>query len=108
MPDMEGVVGKSCRVGCAGVAFGLCLLFARVAGASPVYIMTLGDSITQGGTTGNGYAQVGYRYDLYYDLQAAGLNFQYVGTQTSVNNSTPDPAQYPDYYTTFEPQNEGW
>jgi hypothetical protein len=54
-----------------------------------ILIMPLGDSITQGGGVGNDntdangyYLQSGYRSELYTDLTADKLSFQFEGTST--------------------------
>jgi len=71
----------------------------------PVRIMPLGDSITHGG---QGHA--GWRYPLWFLLNGA-APIDFVGSQSTcfpadtVNN--PNPAFYPDYYTTFDRDHEG-
>ncbi len=68
-------------------------------------LMLLGDSLTHGN---GGY--VGFRYPLYYDLQAGGLAFDYVGTRTDTGQgATPIPSLYPNYFNAalFDNQSEG-
>jgi hypothetical protein len=45
----------------------------------PVYILPIGDSITQGGRTDR--AEYTYRYPLYFMLRAAGYNVDFIGSQ---------------------------
>lgn len=68
-----------------------------------VRIMPLGDSITQGG---QGYAS--YRYPLWFDLEQGGHVVDFVGQRDFIHGGSPDPAWYPDYYTTFDRDHEGY
>jgi lysophospholipase L1-like esterase len=61
----------------SSLAFFLSSLVASLA-AEPVRILAIGDSITQGGKT-----FVTYRLPLDVKLRAAGLNFEFVGSQQS-------------------------
>lgn len=85
----------------------LCLLACVSAAASAqasTKILFIGDSITNGGQT---YAS--YRYPLYFGLKEAGYDIDAVGTSTTLfSNSTPNPTLYPDYFTTFDRQHEGY
>ncbi|NNF08320.1 MAG: T9SS type A sorting domain-containing protein [Candidatus Eisenbacteria bacterium] len=84
-----------------------CALFYFAAAAplsAQTRIMPLGDSITQGGQT---YAS--YRYELWFMLEQAGYVVDFVGQQNQLNgNSTPDAAAYPNYFTTFDRDHEGY
>lgn len=82
-----------------------------VASAAPLKIMPLGDSITHGNA---GYAS--YRYSLFFQLKAAGLDVNFVGGQNSTENDAgviarTDPISgqlvYPYYSTTFDRDNQG-
>jgi lysophospholipase L1-like esterase len=84
---------------------------ASAAPAAPVKIMPLGDSITHGNA---GYAS--YRYSLFFQMQAAGVNADFVGGQNSTENDAgviarTDPISgqlvYPNYSTTFDRDNQG-
>jgi lysophospholipase L1-like esterase len=66
-------------------------------------VMPLGNSITQGG---NGY--VSYRYELWFDLQSAGYTVDSVGSRDSLYGGEPNLGWYPDYYTTFDRDHEGY
>lgn len=67
-------------------------------------ILFIGDSITNGGQT---YAS--YRYPLYFGLKEAGYDIDAVGTSTALfSNSTPNSTLYPNYFTTFDRQHEGY
>lgn len=71
--------------------------------AAQTRIMPLGDSITNGG---NGF--VSYRYDLWFDLQIAGYAVDFVGARDFLFGGGPDLASYPDYFTTFDRDHEGY
>ena len=58
-------------------------------GSTPLKIMPLGDSITQG--VGDDTNQVAYRSKLFDLLQGAGYNFDFVGTQHSGFSYTANP-----------------
>ncbi len=82
----------------------LCVLALTQTATSQTRIMPLGDSITQGGQT---FAS--YRYELWYDLEAAGYAVDFVGGQQNLNaNSIPDALAYPEYFTTFDRDHEGY
>ncbi|MCA9000642.1 MAG: hypothetical protein KDB61_01875, partial [Planctomycetes bacterium] len=70
-------------------------------------IMCVGDSNTQGGAD-----LPSYRYPLWFDLQAAGSLVDFVGTQfvTVGENGTTQPnlTQFPEYYTSFDRDHEGY
>lgn len=68
-----------------------------------VRILPLGDSITNGG---QGY--VSYRYDLWFDLLAGGYGVDFVGSRSDLFDGDPIPSLYPDYFTTFDRQHEGY
>ncbi|MGK5683763.1 SGNH/GDSL hydrolase family protein [Actinoplanes sp. URMC 104] len=65
--------------------------------AAPLKVMPLGDSITHGsGSTGSRHPMTqthstGYRPLLYRELQAAGLDVDFVGSQRNGTADTPDP-----------------
>ena len=81
----------------------LVLCLAPSAGAQ-TRLMPVGDSITQGG---QGFAA--YRYPLYFDLLASGFDVDLVGTQNTLDGGTaPNAASYPDYFTTFDRDHEGY
>ncbi|NOX57865.1 MAG: hypothetical protein GXP29_03290, partial [Planctomycetes bacterium] len=65
--------------------------------------MPLGDSITQGGQQ-----HASYRYALWFDLQNAGFDVDFVGTRDFTNSGDPDLAVYPNYFTTFDRDHEGY
>ena len=71
-------------------------------------ILCLGDSITHGGDLGH----ASYRYPLWNMLQAAGDSVDFVGSRQTVNGgdggAIPDVTMYPDYYTTFDRDHEGY
>jgi lysophospholipase L1-like esterase len=67
-------------------------------------IMPLGDSITHGGQD---YAS--YRYMLWFDLQDAGYDVDFVGQRDFINGGgSPDGSLYPEYNTTFDRDHEGY
>ena len=73
-------------------------------------ILPLGDSITQGG---QGFTS--YRYPLYFDLNNAGYDVEFVGVRQSTEGgddgsggSTPDATLYPDYYSSFDRDHAGY
>ena len=65
------------------------LLAATVATAAPLRIMPLGDSITTGSSVGD-LTPGGYRTTLYNLLDAAGYDFDFVGSQTDNPGPIPD------------------
>lgn len=66
----------------------------------PLRIMPLGNSITQGSST-----TYTYRYSLWKKLIDDGVQFDYVGSQTTNNEGNPS---YPPYQgRSFDPENEG-
>jgi lysophospholipase L1-like esterase len=85
------------------VLFGL--LAAGAAGAQ-TRLLPIGDSITQGG---QGHAS--WRYPLFFSLGGAGV-LDLVGSRDFVfgeaPGSNPSPALYPDYYTAFDRDHEGY
>ena len=58
----------------------------------PIYILPLGDSITQGGK--NGKDEFTYRYPLFCKLKDAGVNFDFIG---SLKTGLHKDAKWPDY-----------
>ena len=80
---------------------GLVLAGAMSAGAMgrPIYILPLGDSITQGGKTDR--PEYTYRYPLYGMLKAAGYEFDFIGSQT---RGLQPGAKWPE---PFDPDHEG-
>ncbi len=68
-----------------------------------VRILPLGDSITNGG---QGY--VSYRYDLWFDLLVGGYGVDFVGSRSDLFGGDPIPSLYPNYFTTFDRQHEGY
>jgi lysophospholipase L1-like esterase len=90
----------------------LCLLLAVAvasgglvvpASVAQTRVMPVGNSITHGG---NGY--VSYRYELWFDLQSAGYTVDFVGSRDSIYSGEPDPGSYPEYYTSFDRDHEGY
>ncbi|GJM24517.1 MAG: hypothetical protein DHS20C16_09320 [Phycisphaerae bacterium] len=65
--------------------------------------MLVGDSITQGGQQ-----HVSYRYTLWFDLQNAGFDVDFVGQRDFTNSGDPNLAWYPNYFTTFDRDHEGY
>ena len=61
-------------------------------GSKPVYILPLGDSITQGGKTDRN--EFTYRYPLYCMLKDANINFKFVG---SLTNGLQEGSKWPKY-----------
>jgi acyl-CoA thioesterase I len=99
---------KRCVLACVALAALLLGFLAAAPGeaAAPVKIMCLGDSITNGNA---GY--VAYRYPLYFDLTSAGYNVDFVGTANTIYNESgthPNASLYPNYYTTFDRDHDGW
>jgi lysophospholipase L1-like esterase len=88
---------------------GVCRLEERTV-PNAVRILAIGDSNTQGGDFG----QASYRYPLYEQLSADGFRVDMVGSRDFVNGQwpgNPDPANYPNYFTTFDRDHEaywGW
>jgi len=81
----------------------VCATLAPGVGAQ-VKIMPLGDSNTHGVEE-----HASYRYELWFDLELAGYDVDFVGRQTNVRGDlTPNPAWYPDYFTTFDRDHEGY
>ncbi len=66
-------------------------------------IMLVGDSITQGGQQ-----HVSYRYTLWFDLQNAGFDVDFVGQRDFTNSGDQNLAWYPEYFTTFDRDHEGY
>jgi hypothetical protein len=80
------------------IVFALCT-FAQPVLADPVKIMPFG-------TWTAGYNQyVSYRYDLWFQLIDAAYDVDFVGSRINSAGS-PDKALYPEYYTTFDRDNE--
>ena len=73
-----------------------------------VRILPLGDSITQGGY----FNSASYRYPLWEQLQQAGdSDIDFVGSHNIVYNEgsgNPDLANYPNYYSSFDRDNDGY
>jgi lysophospholipase L1-like esterase len=92
----------------ARLALAACLALLAVlapsrAGAQ-TRILPLGDSITQGG---QGFAS--YRYALWFQLEQAGRDVDFVGQRTALfGGGTPDASAYPAYLTTFDRDHEGY
>jgi len=72
---------------------------ATTAVARPIYILPLGDSITQGGKTDR--PEYTYRYPLYGLLKAAGYEFDFIG---SLTKGLQPGAKWPE---PFDPDHEG-
>jgi mannan endo-1,4-beta-mannosidase len=71
----------------------LTFLVSQVHADAREIIMPLGDVITSGAGDGNGNAVLSYRYFLWQDLIARGVDFDFVGTQTNeVPNDAVDAA----------------
>lgn len=71
--------------------------------AAQTRILPLGDSITQGGQD---FAS--YRYALWFQLDQAGFDVEFVGQQNAIfGGGTPNPGAYPAYLTTFDRDHEG-
>jgi RHS repeat-associated protein len=73
---------------------------------SPIKIMPIGNSITQGNFNYPGMVDhKSYRYELWKKLIDEGVNFDYIGSQTTNYNGNP---VFPDYKgKTFDTDNEG-
>jgi lysophospholipase L1-like esterase len=87
-------------------ALALAWLACLAAGAAPAQtrILPLGDSITQGGQ-----AHASYRYALWFELQQAGYDVDFVGGRDFLfGGGAPDPGPYPAYFTTFDRDHEGY
>ncbi|NQZ59135.1 MAG: G-D-S-L family lipolytic protein [Lentisphaeraceae bacterium] len=69
-----------------------CLSAMALASDNPVYILPLGDSITQGGKEGRD--EFTYRYPLFCKLKDAGVNFDFIG---SLKTGLHKEAKWPDY-----------
>ncbi len=69
--------------------------------------MCLGDSNTQGGGV-----LASFRYPLWFNLQDSGRLVDFVGTRISIvgenGTSNPSPDDYPEYYTSFDRDHEGY
>ncbi|MCM8535436.1 MAG: GDSL-type esterase/lipase family protein [Lentisphaeraceae bacterium] len=63
-----------------------------VADQKPIYILPLGDSITQGGKTGRN--EFTYRYPLFCKLKDSGVNFDFIG---SLKTGLHKDAKWPNY-----------
>lgn len=81
-------------IGCAALTLG-----TAMAATQPVYILPLGDSITQGGKTDR--PEYTYRYPLYGMLKVAGYDFDFIG---SLNKGLQTEAKWPE---PFDPDHEG-
>ncbi len=70
-------------------------------------IMCIGDSNTQGGGD-----LASFRYPLWFDLQDGERLVEFVGTRFSIigenGTSSPNPDDYPNYYTSFDRDHEGY
>ena len=66
-------------------------------------VMCLGNSITQGG-----WAHVSYRYALWFDLADSGYTVDFVGQRDGTSGTSPNLDWYPEYYTTFDRDHEGY
>jgi lysophospholipase L1-like esterase len=76
---------------------------APAAAVAQTRILPLGDSITQGS---QGFAS--YRYALWFQLQQAGHDVDFVGQGSAVfGGGTPNLGTYPLYLTTFDRDHEG-
>jgi len=91
-----------------GASAVLCLAFAvgfvcfpQVAWTQSIKIMPFGDSATLGL-----FGKVGYRYPLWFLLQDAGFDVDFVGTQ-NVTEGSPEAEWYPEYFTTFDRDHQG-
>lgn len=75
--------------------------------AADTRILLAGDSITNGGRN-----FVGYRYALYNELIGSGYAVDFVGNNSTLSTadggSTPNPALYPAYNTTFDRDHDGY
>lgn len=75
---------------------------AQSAAAQPIRVMPFGEDNTQGRD-----GRASYRYALWFMLQDAGFDVDFVGrvqeTKEPVNEDW-----YPEYYTTFDRVHEGW
>lgn len=79
----------------------MCLVPA--AAGAQTRILPLGDSITQGG---QGFAS--YRYALWFQLEQAGHDVDFVGQQNTLfGGGAPNAAAYPAYLSSFDRDHEG-
>lgn len=88
--------------------FGLLLALALLAPApraeAQTRLLPLGDSITNGGQQ-----HVSYRYPLWFDLGQASYFVDFVGRETEIfGGDPPNLTWYPDYFTSFDPDHEGY
>lgn len=93
-----GSVRKSLAIGLALLCGGL---FAQTCTAEPIRIMPFGDDWTNGR-----FGQTTYRYPLWFMLQDAGFDVDFVGRRMS-SWEAPNLDWYPDYHTTFDRAHEG-
>lgn len=70
----------------------LLMCISLTAADKPIYILPLGDSITQGGKEGR--KEYTYRYPLFCKLKDAGVNFDFIG---SMKEGLHKNATWPDY-----------
>lgn len=68
----------------------------------PIRIMLFGDSLIHGFDD-----QVGFRYPLWFELQDAGFDVDFVGSRNNVGQVL-NQAWYPDYYSTFDRDHQGY
>jgi lysophospholipase L1-like esterase len=68
--------------------------------SQPIYILPLGDSITQANNNHRSY-----RYDLWVKLLDEGVNFDFVGSQNSNHNGNPNWSEYNGH--SFDQDHEG-
>ncbi|MEM6794088.1 MAG: GDSL-type esterase/lipase family protein, partial [Acidobacteriota bacterium] len=86
---------------CAGAL--ACALLMAPALDAQTRILFVGDSITQGGQT---YAS--YRYPLFFALDSAGHDVDFVGSLAGPHqNVAPQSALYPDNFSTYDRDHEG-
>jgi hypothetical protein len=71
------------------------------AAADPIRIMPFGDDFTMGRL-----GHVSYRYQLWFMLQNAGFDVDFVGRKLAVREP-PNLDWYPEYFTTFDREHEG-
>lgn len=104
LPRLISKLARTLSVGLGLATALLGALAAHSAGAVPVKIMCLGDSITHGG-----YGYASYRYQTYFKLTDAGYDVDFVGTISTLKYGVPpttDP-NYPLYTTTFDRNHQG-
>lgn len=86
-----------------GIAL-LCALAPLRPALAQVRVLPLGDSITNGGQL-----HASYRYELWFDLAQAGYSIDFVGRETQINGGDPpNPTWYPNYFTGFDRDHEGY